>query len=121
MTDGSLNRLVASFLAIYNYLLYFPYLLSPWSKSENLKHVVLFQLINIGSHYQYGNDDHAEFLCVVSREYPHTASQDKLQEPTDRAKVTARILLSILFTLSSAQHIVIIPSDTPHRLVLVYR
>ena len=81
----------------------------------------MFQLINIGSHYQYGNDDHAEFLCVVSREYPHTASQDKLQEPTDRAKVTARILLSILFTLSSAQHIVIIPSDTPHRLVLVYR
>jgi hypothetical protein len=27
------------------------------------------QLINIGSHYQYGNEDHAEFLCVVSREY----------------------------------------------------
>ena len=25
------------------------------------------QLINIGSQYQYGNDDHAEFLCVVSR------------------------------------------------------
>jgi len=49
------------------------------------------QLINIGSHYQYGNDDHAEFLCVVSREYPHTASQDKLQEPTDRAKVLQQL------------------------------
>ena len=117
MTDGSLNRLVASFLAIYNYLLYFPYLLCPWSKSENLRYV-LFQLINIGSHYQYGNDDHAEFLCVVSREYPHTASQDKLQEPTDRAKVTARILLSILFTLSSAQHINIHQTQC---FVLVYR
>ena len=81
--------------------------LTPLSKYKT----VLFQLINIGSHYQYGNDDHAEFLCVVSREYPHTASQDKLQEPTDRAKVTARILLSILFTLSSAQHINN-PSDT---------
>ena len=57
---------------------------------------VFFQLINIGSHYQYGNDDHAEFLCVVSREYPHTATQDKLQEPTDRAKVTARILSSVI-------------------------
>ena len=29
------------------------------------------QLINIGSQYQYGNDDHAEFLCVVSRDWQH--------------------------------------------------
>ncbi|KAK7067094.1 BTB/POZ domain-containing protein kctd5 [Halocaridina rubra] len=27
------------------------------------------QLINIGSQYSYGSDDHTEFLCVVSREY----------------------------------------------------
>ncbi|KAH7944303.1 hypothetical protein HPB52_018178 [Rhipicephalus sanguineus] len=32
------------------------------------------QLINIGSSYNYGNDDHAEFLCVVSREYPSSSS-----------------------------------------------
>ncbi|CAL4071898.1 unnamed protein product, partial [Meganyctiphanes norvegica] len=27
------------------------------------------QLINIGSQYSYGSEDHSEFLCVVSREY----------------------------------------------------
>jgi len=44
------------------------------------------QLINIGSQYQYGNEDHAEFLCVVSREYPNAVSSEKVTEPTDRAK-----------------------------------
>ena len=48
---------------------------------------LVFQLINIGSHYQYGSDDHAEFLCVVSREYPDNTG-DKVTEPTDRAKVS---------------------------------
>ena len=41
----------------------------------------------MGSNYQYGSEDHAEFLCVVSREFPHTASTEKVSEPTDRAKV----------------------------------
>ncbi|XP_076339310.1 BTB/POZ domain-containing protein KCTD5-like [Tachypleus tridentatus] len=47
------------------------------------------QLINIGSSYNYGNDDHAEFLCVVSREYPGLTlnSSERDFEPTDRAKV----------------------------------
>ncbi|GFQ84898.1 hypothetical protein TNCT_416991 [Trichonephila clavata] len=45
------------------------------------------QLINIGSSYNYGNEDHAEFLCVVSREYPGTSSISSDFEPTDRAKV----------------------------------
>jgi len=50
------------------------------------------QLINIGSHYQYGSDDHAEFLCVVSREYPdNTNATDKVTEPTDRAKVLQQL------------------------------
>jgi len=48
------------------------------------------QLINIGSHYQYGSEEHAEFLCVVSREYPHTQIE-KLTEPTDRAKVLQQL------------------------------
>ena len=51
------------------------------------------QLINIGSHYQYGSEEHAEFLCVVSREYPHTQIE-KLTEPTDRAKVSCKLQMS---------------------------
>merc|ERR1712059_83054 len=49
------------------------------------------QLINIGSQYQYGNEDHAEFLCVVSREYPNSVSSEKVTEPTDRAKVLQQL------------------------------
>jgi len=48
------------------------------------------QLINVGSQYQYGNEDHAEFLCVVSREYlnPTGSGGASEKEPhTDRAKV----------------------------------
>ncbi|CAB3368274.1 BTB/POZ domain-containing protein KCTD5 [Cloeon dipterum] len=44
------------------------------------------QLINIGSQYTYGHDEHAEFLCVVSREYGATLNSVE-SEPTDRAKV----------------------------------
>lgn len=43
------------------------------------------QLINIGSQYNYGNEDQAEFLCVVSREsVPRNMTKP---EPTDKAKV----------------------------------
>ncbi|KAK3866727.1 hypothetical protein Pmani_003353 [Petrolisthes manimaculis] len=40
------------------------------------------QLINIGSQYSYGSEDHTEFLCVVSREYssppaPHQCPSDR--------------------------------------------
>lgn len=43
------------------------------------------QLVNIGSQYNYGADEHAEFLCVVSREYGPPESTKV--EHTDRAKV----------------------------------
>lgn len=55
-----------------------------------------FQLINIGSQYNYGNEDHAEFLCVVSREYGTTLNS-KETEPTDRAKV---ILIECIYMLN---------------------
>ncbi|XP_048509484.1 BTB/POZ domain-containing protein KCTD5 isoform X1 [Athalia rosae] len=45
------------------------------------------QLINIGSQYNYGNEDQAEFLCVVSREYGASQISSKEQEATDRVKV----------------------------------
>ena len=47
------------------------------------------QLINVGPSYTYGNDDHAEFLCVVSRSSPTRATdfRDQQTEPTDRGKV----------------------------------
>ncbi|XP_026461800.1 BTB/POZ domain-containing protein KCTD5-like [Ctenocephalides felis] len=44
------------------------------------------QLINMGPHYSYGSEEHAEFLCVVSRECGLTVNS-KETEPTDRAKV----------------------------------
>ncbi|KOB71538.1 putative BTB/POZ domain-containing protein KCTD5 [Operophtera brumata] len=44
------------------------------------------QLINIGSQYNYGNEEHAEFLCVVSRECGSSLNSNDI-EPTDRAKV----------------------------------
>ena len=47
-----------------------------------------YQLINIGSQYSYGNEDHSEFLCVVSREYGSTTERDDRPEPTERAKVS---------------------------------
>ena len=47
------------------------------------------QLINTGSGYQYGDNEHAEYLCVVSREVDadKPASRDSENEPKDRAKV----------------------------------
>lgn len=49
------------------------------------------QLINIGSQYQYGNDDHAEFLCVVSREVASNGVEVQEPQHTDRAKVLQQI------------------------------
>ncbi|XP_076654865.1 BTB/POZ domain-containing protein inc isoform X1 [Halictus rubicundus] len=46
------------------------------------------QLINIGSHYHYGNVIHSEFLCVVSRENGASQLNSKEQESTDRVKVS---------------------------------
>lgn len=45
------------------------------------------QLISIGSSYNYGNEDQAEFLCVVSREL-NNSTNGIVIEPTEKAKVS---------------------------------
>lgn len=44
------------------------------------------QLVNIGSQYNYGSEDHAEFLCVVSKECPNNINGTE-SESTDKVKV----------------------------------
>ena len=48
--------------------------------------IISFQLVNIGSQYNYGSEDHAEFLCVVSKECPNIVNGQE-SEPSDKAKV----------------------------------
>lgn len=48
--------------------------------------------MNIGSQYNYGSEDHAEFLCVVSKECPNIVNGQEA-EPSDKAKVKAHPLL----------------------------
>ncbi|XP_054155110.1 BTB/POZ domain-containing protein KCTD5-like [Oppia nitens] len=43
------------------------------------------QLINIGSNYNY--EEQAEFLCVVSRDYPNSNASDRRIGSTDKAKL----------------------------------
>jgi hypothetical protein len=45
------------------------------------------QLVNIGSQYNYGNGDHSEFLCVVSRECIDSGNASVQDQSNDRAKV----------------------------------
>lgn len=45
------------------------------------------QLVSIGSSYKYGSEDHAEFLCIVSRDCPSTTSDSSATEHTDRGQV----------------------------------
>lgn len=44
------------------------------------------QLVNIGTHYNYGPEETAEFLCVVSKECA-SPLVGREHESTDRAKV----------------------------------
>ncbi|CAO2642129.1 BTB/POZ domain-containing protein KCTD5 [Lemmus lemmus] len=46
------------------------------------------QLVSIGSSYNYGNEDQAEFLCVVSKEL-HNTPYGTTSEPSEKAKVSA--------------------------------
>ncbi|KAL5235730.1 hypothetical protein ACI65C_003140 [Semiaphis heraclei] len=51
------------------------------------------QLVNIGSKYNYGNYDQAEFLCVVSRE--EGIADSPKTESTDKAKDRSSLLHSV--------------------------
>lgn len=56
------------------------------------------QLISIGSSYNYGNEDQAEFLCVVSREL-NNSTNGIVIEPSEKAKVSRparRLSLTVL-------------------------
>lgn len=64
----------------------------------------MLQLINIGSLYNYGNEVHAEFLCVVSREYESEESNVREPEPTDRAKVAIFDCFFLCNEYTSRQH-----------------
>ncbi|KFQ06956.1 BTB/POZ domain-containing protein KCTD17, partial [Haliaeetus albicilla] len=44
------------------------------------------QLVNIGSSYNYGNEDQTEFLCVVSKEL-YSSPNGLSSEPSHKAKV----------------------------------
>ena len=56
------------------------------------------QLINIGSQYNYGGgEDHAEFLCVVSREYPPNSDPAASEPSSDKAKVSHFLKEEIIF------------------------
>ncbi|XP_051483753.1 BTB/POZ domain-containing protein KCTD17 isoform X2 [Apus apus] len=59
------------------------------------------QLVNIGSSYNYGNEDQTEFLCVVSKELYNTPS-GLSSEPSHKAKCTAAPCLPV--TLPSPLH-----------------
>lgn len=46
------------------------------------------QLISVGSNYNYGSEDQAEFLCVVSRDVSDSQEQGSSgNKPSDKAEV----------------------------------
>lgn len=55
---------------------------------------LFYQLISIGSSYNYGNEDQAEFLCVVSREL-NNSTNGIVIEPSEKAKVGSRFPRSV--------------------------
>lgn len=60
------------------------------------------QLVNIGSSYNYGNEDQSEFLCVVSKEL--CSSPNGLGcEPSRKAKVRA-VLSSLVFLIACSSN-----------------
>lgn len=68
--------------------------INPSSDSNFWFYFFYFQLVNIGSQYNYGSEDHAEFLCVVSKECPNIVNGQE-SEPSEKAKVIHLINLFV--------------------------
>ncbi|XP_055519308.1 BTB/POZ domain-containing protein KCTD5-like isoform X1 [Leucoraja erinacea] len=60
------------------------------------------QLISIGSSYNYGNEDQAEFLCVVSKEL-HNTTNGISCEPSRKAKAGKGGLHSLCFKIAECK------------------
>lgn len=57
----------------------------------------LFQLISVGSNYNYGSEDQAEFLCVVSRDVSDSQEQGAGgTEQSDKAKVMKEVMREVM-------------------------
>lgn len=56
--------------------------------SISVSYSCFMQLVSIGSSYNYGNEDQAEFLCVVSKEL-HNQSYSNSTQPSEKAKVSS--------------------------------
>jgi hypothetical protein len=76
--DGNLNRLKLdlkkkSFIFFYYY----------------------FQIVNVGSHYNYTHEDHSEYLLIVSKEYGGAHLNDNNtndNEGSDKRKVKKKLV-----------------------------
>ncbi|KAB0401457.1 hypothetical protein E2I00_009241, partial [Balaenoptera physalus] len=62
--------------------------LAPGTSNEVLGGLQFMEawLVSIGSSYNYGSEDQAEFLCVVSKEL-HNSPYGTTSEPSEKAKV----------------------------------
>ncbi len=83
-------------------------------------------MVNIGSSYNYGNEDQAEFLCVVSKEL-HNQSYSSNTQPSEKAKVStaacvfinsfkilrvSKIFVKVINTFILQSHVKLIKSDS---------
>ena len=52
------------------------------------------QIVNVGSHYNYTNEEHAEYLLIVSKEY---GVNDNIHdsEGSDKRKVIRKYILKL--------------------------
>lgn len=75
------------FIVIFKVSLWLETLCKSVTISQTVLSSVCRQLISIGSSYNYGNEDQAEFLCVVSREL-NNSTNGIVIEPTEKAKVS---------------------------------